>query len=147
MLKDRKTGCSISPIFIRHQGIPMKDKHFEYSQLREIFPAVGTKEPKPKTWLCRKGPFCCPQTDFIFFFFLTAFLYTHTERTCLNSFASNRSRETIGPSTQSPVSSGPLFIPSCPGELHYSLPPTAAITSPAHLLPHSTEDQRGKNVW
>lgn len=80
MLKDRKTGCSISPIFIRHQGIPVKDKHFEYSQLREIFPAVGTKEPNPKTWLCRKGAFCCSQTDFFIITFSLLLFHILTQR-------------------------------------------------------------------
>lgn len=44
----RETACSTSQIFIKHQGIP-RNPRFEYSQLWEIFPVVGTKEPNPRT--------------------------------------------------------------------------------------------------
>lgn len=131
--RTHKTGCSISPIFIKHQRIPMKDQYFEYCQVWEISPIEGTKEPSPKTWLCRKGVFCCSQT--ISFFFLTAFTYTDTENTKLYSFTSNKSRGATGPSVWDLSAlvhySSPATPESC---ITPSLPPTAAVAPHTFLM-------------
>lgn len=54
--KSQEKCCSISPTLNRHPGIQLQ-LDFEYSQ-QQTFPALDSKEPNPKTGLCRTGAFC-----------------------------------------------------------------------------------------
>lgn len=72
------------------------------------------------------------------FSFLTAFTYPDTEKTQLNSFTSNKFRGATGPVWDLSALvhySSPAALEGC---ITPSLPPMAAVTSPAHL-PHGTE--------